>query len=55
MNLFAHLAFNEMQYSIPDQRKLPIKLPQLLVLYTLMFWLGSLVRYDPHSIGDLQD
>lgn len=26
-----------------------------MVLDTLIFWLGSLVRYDPHSVADLQD
>jgi hypothetical protein len=26
-----------------------------MVLYTLTFWLGSLVRYDPHSLSDLMN
>jgi hypothetical protein len=26
-----------------------------MVLYTLLFWLGSLVRYDPHSVARLQE
>lgn len=44
-----------LKYSIPVQNLLPIRLPQIMVLYTLIFWLGSLVRYDPHSVADLQD
>jgi hypothetical protein len=55
MNLFAHLAFDKMYYSIPIQTRLPIRMPQLVVLYTLVFWLSSLVRYDPHSVISLQD
>lgn len=55
MNLFVHLFDRKLIYSIPIQDRLPIQLPQLNVLYTLMFWLGSLVRYDPHSVADLQE
>lgn len=55
MNLFAHMHFDELGYMIPYQNKLPIKLPQLMVLYSLIFWLGSLVRYDPHSVDALRD
>lgn len=44
-----------LQYALPVQRRLPIRLPQIVVLYSLVFWLGSLVRYDPHSVADLQD
>jgi hypothetical protein len=53
INLFVHMRFDEIGYMVPLQDKLPIRLPQLLVLYTLMFWLGSLVRYDPHSVDNL--
>jgi len=45
----------EMKYSIPLQTRLPLPLPQLIVSYTLLFWLGSLVRYDPHSVHALMD
>ena len=55
MNIFSHLCFERINYSISDQRKLPLQFPQLIVLYTLIFWLGSLVRYDPHSVYDLQE
>lgn len=55
LNLFASLRFEDLIYSIPIQTRLPITLSQLMVLYSLMFWLGSLVRYDPHSISYLQD
>lgn len=55
LNLFANLHFEGLTYSIPIQTRLPITLSQLMVLYSLMFWLGSLVRYDPHSINYLQD
>lgn len=55
MNLFVHMRFDELGYMIPIQDKLPIKLPQLMVLYSLIFWLGSLVRYDPHSVDDLRE
>lgn len=44
-----------LKYALPVQNRLPIRLPQIIVLYTLIFWLGSLVRYDPHSVADLQD
>jgi hypothetical protein len=30
-------------------------MPQLMVSYTLLFWLGSLVRHDPHSVYALID
>lgn len=54
-NPFAHLMFEKLEYSVPIQTRLPIRLPQIMVLYTIMFWLGSLVRYDPHSVAALQD
>ena len=55
MYLIASQIPSGLKYSIPIQNRLPIKFPQILVLYTLIFWLGSLVRYDPHSVADLQD
>jgi len=55
LNLFTRLDFEELTYAIPIQTRLPITLSQLMVLYTLTFWLGSLVRYDPHSLSELQD
>ena len=56
LNLFTHIGRDhEMTYFLPLQSKLPLRLPQLIVLYTILFWLGSLVRYDPHSVSDLMD
>ncbi|MBM4275557.1 MAG: hypothetical protein FJ134_14010 [Deltaproteobacteria bacterium] len=55
LNLFTAINDDGIYYSIPIQTKLPILLPQLMVLYTLIFWLGSLVRYDPHSVLHLQE
>jgi hypothetical protein len=45
----------ELDYCVPIQNHLPIRMPQVLVLYTILFWLGSLVRYDPHSVENLMD
>ena len=55
MYLVAYQTTNGLEYALPVQARLPIRLPQIMVLYTLIFWLGSLVRYDPHSVADLQD
>lgn len=55
INPFASLEHGKMKFLVPLQRSLPRSLPQLMVLYTLMYWLGSVVRYDPHSIKDLQN
>lgn len=56
MNLFCYLLDpKELQYGIPLQANLPFALPQIIVLYTILFWLGSLVRYDPHSVEALMD
>ena len=55
LNVFAYLTPTELEYNIPIQTRLPLFLPQIMVLYTLVFWLGSLVRYDPHSVAELQD
>jgi hypothetical protein len=46
---------HRLEYSIPIQSLLPIRVPQIIVLYTILFWLGSVVRYDPHSLSDLMD
>ena len=55
-NLFTHLHFDgKLRYSIPLQQTLPLLMPQLIVSYTLLFWLGSVVRYDPHSVHELMD
>lgn len=51
----AYATHKGLEYALPIQRRLPLRLPQIMVLYSLMFWLGSLVRYDPHSVADLQD
>jgi hypothetical protein len=56
MNLIAHLSREaKMMYSVPLQEALPLRMPQLVVSYTILFWLGSLVRYDPHSVHALMD
>ena len=56
MNVFCHLGRGNMiEYCIPLQRRFPLVLPQVMVLYTLLFWLGSLVRYDPHSVHELME
>ncbi len=55
MNLFVHPGTNGLEYYVPVQNHLPIRLHQLILLYTLIFWLGSLVRYDPQSVSFLQD
>jgi hypothetical protein len=54
-NLFTHLDRGELKFSIPVQGRLPIQMPQIIILYSILFWLGSLVRYDPHSVNDLMD
>ncbi|MEW6659391.1 MAG: YaaC family protein [Thermodesulfobacteriota bacterium] len=55
LNLFASLNKDGTSYSIALQDKLPLTISQLMILYTLLFWLGSLVRYDPHSVEYLQE
>ena len=56
MNVFCHLdRGNKIGYSIPLQDRLPLRMPQVMVLYTILFWLGSLVRYDPHSLNELRE
>jgi hypothetical protein len=44
-----------LRYALPISTKLPVALSQIVVLYTVMFWLGSLVRYDLASVSRLQD
>lgn len=56
LNLVAHSGEKaEPEYSITLQQRLPFPMPQLMVSYTILFWLGSLVRYDPHSVAELMD
>jgi hypothetical protein len=56
LNVFSYLGHEKtIEYAIPVQTNLPIRMPQLMVLYTILFWLGSLVRYDPHSVSALMD
>ncbi len=56
LNMIAHLGDgNDMEYSLALQEGWPIRVPQLMVSYTILFWLGSLVRYDPHSVYELID
>lgn len=55
-NLFTHLKkARELGYGIPLQESLPVRIPQVVSYYTVLFWLGSLVRYDPHSVRSLMD
>jgi hypothetical protein len=54
LNLFTSFDAGNPEFFIPVERKLPRRLPQLVVLYTLAFWLGSIVRYDPHSVSALE-
>jgi len=55
LNLFTTMEDRAIHYAIPLQDRLPIPLPQVSVLYSILFWLGSLVRYDPHSVDFLMD
>jgi hypothetical protein len=56
LNVFTHLGRNsKLGYYFPIQARLPLRMPQLMVSYTILFWLGSLVRYDPHSVSALID
>lgn len=55
LNLFVFPCGETLEYYVPIQNNLPIRLPQLILLYTLIFWLGSLVRYDPRGVAYLQD
>jgi hypothetical protein len=56
LNVFTHFGFEKkLRYCLPVQKVLPITMPQLMVAYTILFWLGSLVRYDPHSVDWLMD
>jgi hypothetical protein len=56
LNLFAQFGdTQDLQYSTALQTSLPLRMPQMVVSYTLLFWLGSLVRYDPHSVYELMD
>lgn len=56
LNLMAHPgAGNDLEYSLGLQKGWPVRMPQLMVSYTILFWLGSVVRYDPHSVYELMD
>ena len=55
LNVFTTLHREGLSYSIPVKKDLQIELPQILVLYSILFLLGSLVRYDPHKVSKLQD
>lgn len=56
MNLFSSIQPDlKIQYYFALQSQFPFALPQLVVLYTILFWLGSVVRYDPHSVDDLRN
>lgn len=43
------------EYFVPISSRRVTPLPQVITLYSALFWLGSLVRYDPHSIEQLMD
>jgi hypothetical protein len=56
LNVFTHLGRGgNLRYFLPVQKRLPFRMPQIIVSYTILFWLGSLVRYDPHSVSALMD
>lgn len=56
LNVFAYPGRERrLEYFLPVQTGLPVTLPQIIVNYTILFWLGSLVRYDPHSVNALMD
>jgi len=56
LNVFTHIGKDQrMAYFLPAQKNLPLRLPQIVVLYSILFWLSSLVRYDPHSVAELTD
>jgi hypothetical protein len=56
LNLFASLGESrKLEYGIPLQESLPLQVPQLVAYYSVLFWIGSLVRYDPHSVRSLMD
>ena len=55
LNPFVFIHLDDVVYYLPIQARLPFAIPQLMVSYTIMFWLGSLVRYDPHSVADLRE
>jgi hypothetical protein len=56
LNLFTHIGSDhKILYFLAVQKNLPVRLPQAVLLYTILFWLGSLVRYDPHSVAALMD
>lgn len=55
-NAFASLdAEDGVTYNVAPQMRFPFKIPQIAISYSILFWLGSLVRYDPHSLSRLMD
>ena len=54
LNLFTILQAKKNIYYVPTQHKLIFKVPQLLAMYTIFFWLSSLVRYNPHGMESIQ-
>jgi hypothetical protein len=55
-SLVSHMVLEQkLGYSVPVQRALRYPIPQILAGYSILFWLGSLVRYDPHSVQYLMD
>jgi len=54
-NLFTSLDEGKIVYVVPVTARFPLRLPQVIVLYSILYWLGSLVRYDPHSLAFLMD
>lgn len=55
-SLVSHMAPEQkLSYLVPLQRAVPHPIPQILTSYSILFWLASLVRYDPHSVQYLMD
>lgn len=54
LNLSAVLLNKSCLYLIAAQNNLQFKIPQILVIYSLIYWLSSLVRYNPHSMEYIQ-
>lgn len=53
LNIFPYLEDRNVRYALADQREQPLLMPPVMVYYSIIFWLGSLVRYDPHSVDFL--
>lgn len=54
LNLYTNIGLGNIEYHIPSQYNLRFKIPQILAQYSILYWLSSLVRYDPHEIESIQ-